>query len=212
MVLPDEIIHLGRERIKPFACEGFVAYGGSFKEHIMIIGEAPGENEVIQGLPFIGRAGKVLDAMLEDIGVTRQDVYITSAVKSRPFQWKEKKLQRAWVCKKYNRPPTREEVLAHAPVLDYELDRVQPRLIITLGKVGWNRVSGSTAMMSKIHGKLYTGPILRMNGNEELEHSQKSYRVFPLYHPASLLYKPSLKEEMKKDLTTLKVLLLKMLS
>ena len=107
----------------------------------MLLGEAPGETEIHNGIPFSGRAGKQL-MVLERIHVTREEVYITSAVRSRPYKWREKKNEMVKSYKKYNRTPNQGEIVAHAPLLDYELEKIHPKLIVTLGNIGLQRLTG----------------------------------------------------------------------
>ncbi len=109
----------------------------------MLLGEAPGETEIHNGIPFSGRAGKQLMGFLERIHVTREEVYITSAVRSRPYKWREKKERNGEIIqKKYNRTPNQGEIVAHAPLLDYELEKINPKLIVTLGNIGLQRLIG----------------------------------------------------------------------
>lgn len=89
--IPESIAQLGRERIKGFPVEGFLYGEGPQRPELMLIGEAPGEFELVDGIPFIGRAGKELMKSLATIGLTREDVYISSAVRSRPYKWGTKR-------------------------------------------------------------------------------------------------------------------------
>ena len=153
--IPESIADLGKERIKGFPVEGFVYGEGPQKPELMLIGEAPGEFEAVDGIPFIGRAGKELMKSLDSIGLTRDDVYMTSTVRSRPYKWGEKRERDGTMTKrKYNRPPTQKEILAHAPVLDYELANIEPKLIVALGNVGLQRLLGKDAKVTELHGQL----------------------------------------------------------
>ena len=106
--IPEELVQLGMDRIEGHSVEGFVKGKGPKTPAILLIGEAPGENEAIKGIPFIGRAGDELSKSLASIGLTREDVYMTSAVRSRPYVWREKKERNGELTKrKYNRPPTK---------------------------------------------------------------------------------------------------------
>lgn len=89
--IPESIAELGKKRIEGFPVEGFVYGEGPKCPQLMLIGEAPGEFELVDGIPFIGRAGKELMKSLDSIGLTREDVYISSAVRSRPYRWGTKK-------------------------------------------------------------------------------------------------------------------------
>ena len=141
--IPESIAQLGKDRIEGCPVEGFVYGEGPKNPELMLIGEAPGEFELVDGIPFIGRAGKELMKSLATIGLSREDVYISSAVRSRPYRWGTKRERDGTITeRKYNRPPTQKEILAHAPVLDYELLTVKPKLIVTLGNVGLQRLLG----------------------------------------------------------------------
>lgn len=89
--IPDSLVKLGKERIQGNPVEGFVVGGGLQKPTLLLIGEAPGEFELVDGIPFIGRAGDELMKSLNSIGLTREDVYMTSPVRSRPYRWGTKK-------------------------------------------------------------------------------------------------------------------------
>ncbi len=102
-------------------------------QKIMLVGEAPGETEIHNGIPFSGRAGKHLMEFLERIHVTREEVYITSAVWSRPYKWREKKERNG---EKYRKSiiehQIKEKYLSHAPLLDYELEHIDLLLSLRL--------------------------------------------------------------------------------
>lgn len=151
MRIPEPLAELGRKRIENFPVEGFVYGTGPATPKIMLVGEAPGETEIQNGIPFSGRAGQKLMEFLSGLGLTREDVYITSSVRSRPYVWREK---RDGSMKKYNRPPTVAEIKAHAPLLDYELQHVQAPIIVTLGNIGLQRLLGKEMKVSEVHGRL----------------------------------------------------------
>jgi len=200
--IPESIAELGRERIKGFPVEGFVYGEGPQKPELMLIGEAPGEFEVVDGIPFIGRAGKELMKSLDSIGLTRDDVYITSAVRSRPFKWGEKRERDGTMTKrKYNRPPTQKEIVAHAPVLDYELANIQPKLIVALGNVGLQRLLGKEAKVTELHGKLLEGPVRFLPDLDAttFEWTDRMYRIVPTFHPAAVFYRPSHRSDLDAD-------------
>ncbi len=200
--LPNDLVELCIKRIEGFPVEGFVVGKGPRNPVLMLVGEAPGENEAIQGLPFIGRAGDELNKSLTSISLTREDVYMTSAVRSRPFLWREKKLRNGeQIFKKYNRPPTKLEILAHAPILDYELKNISPLVIVTLGNVGLQRLLGKEAKVTELHGKILTSSVLHLNSydSQEFVWSEEMYTVIPTFHPASVFYRPSLRELLEED-------------
>ena len=200
--IPNHLMDLCIKRIEGYPVEGFVKGKGPRKPTLMLIGEAPGENEAIQGIPFIGRAVEELKKSLASIGLTREDVYMTSAVRSRPFVWREKKERNGeTVRKKYNRPPTQKEIIAHAPILDYEITNISPLLIVTLGNVGLQRLLGREATVSKLHGQVLQKPVqfLQSLNSSEFVWSTETYTIIPTYHPASVFYRPSNRDFLEED-------------
>lgn len=160
---------------------------------VMLIGEAPGEQESLQGRPFVGKAGKNLDGFLAVLAMNREDIYISNVVKIRPTKVSEKG-------RVSNRPPNKEELALFTPYLMEEILRVQPRMIVTLGNVALKALCGSKAVIGDMHGRetLVT-----------VQHKKQSaeFPLFPLYHPASILYNRSLQEVYDGDLQALKGLL-----
>ncbi|MDY6761683.1 MAG: uracil-DNA glycosylase [Candidatus Nanohaloarchaea archaeon] len=154
--------HMDRDR--------FVPATGSLDADVALVGEAPGANEVEQGEPFVGRAGQVLDDILQEIGIVRAELYITNMVKVRPPD---------------NRDPTREEIAAWRPVLDAELDRVNPETVVPLGNFASQALTGTDKGISQIHGR---------------EFQRDAYRVIPTYHPAATLYNPDTRPVLEQDL------------
>ncbi|WP_019241536.1 MULTISPECIES: uracil-DNA glycosylase [Bacillus] len=200
MRIPDYLAEIGKERMEGFSVEGFVFGTGPTFPKLMLVGEAPGETEINNGIPFSGRAGKKLMEFLEKIGLSREEVYITSTVRSRPYIWKEKKDRQGNVIrKKYNRPPTVGEIIAHAPLLDYELQHVHAPLIVTLGNVGLRRILGRNMKITEVHGQLINSPVLHINEENHFIQSKKVYTVFPTFHPASVFYNPKLREAIEED-------------
>ncbi|SDN41620.1 DNA polymerase [Psychrobacillus sp. OK028] len=200
--IPEELIKLGMERIEGYPVEGFVKGKGPKNPSILLIGEAPGENEAIKGVPFIGRAGDELSKSLASIGLTRDNVYMTSAVRSRPYVWREKRGKNGELTqRKYNRPPTQSEVIAHAPILDFELKNIVPQIIVTLGNVGLQRLLGKEAKVSMLHGQLLEQPIRHLYAldSKEFVWSKESYLLIPTYHPASVFYRPSNRDFLEQD-------------
>ncbi|MCD6372539.1 MAG: uracil-DNA glycosylase [Thermococcus sp.] len=158
---------------------------GSYDAQVMFIGEAPGYWEDQKGLPFVGRAGKLLDELLSEIGLSREEVYITNIVKCRPPE---------------NRDPTEEEIKACAPYLDRQIDIIRPRVIVPLGRhsMGYilEKFGFKAEPISKIHGKTFEAHTLF-----------GKIIIMPMYHPAAALYRPPLKEELRADFRRLKGLL-----
>ncbi|MGI2328816.1 uracil-DNA glycosylase [Planococcus sp. YIM B11945] len=198
--ISKELAALGMKRIEGYPVEGFVRGRGPKRPALMLVGEAPGENEVQTGIPFTGRAGKELMASLESVGLTREDVYITSAVRSRPYKWGQKKERNGDITeRKYNRAPTKKEIIAHAPILDTEIRDIRPPVIVTLGNVGLQRLIGPHAKVTQLHGVLMETPILLWDEEtQKFKLSEESYHIYPTFHPASVFYNPpvrALKDE-----------------
>ncbi len=160
---------------------------GSPMAEIVFIGEAPGEVEAKTGRPFVGPAGRVLDGLLADAGLTRDDIYITNVVKDRPPD---------------NRDPRVKEVRLYAPFLWRQLAIIQPRVIVPLGRHALEFVrkhfTGFPAegSVSTLHGTAYPA-----------EASYGRVFIMPLYHPAVLFYREDLKEAMATDFRLLAELL-----
>lgn len=198
--ISDELMALGLARIEGYPVDGFVRGSGPLRPAVMLVGEAPGENELETGIPFTGRAGKELMQSLASVGLSRDDVYITSAVRSRPYKWGTKKKRNGDIEeRKYNRAPTKGEIIAHAPILDTEIRDIQPPLIVTLGNVGLQRLIGKQAKVTQLHGVLLETPILMWDEEAgEFAETEEPYHIFPTFHPASVFYNPpvrSLKED-----------------
>lgn len=200
--IPDELIELGKERIQGHAVQGFVRSYGNPNPKLLLVGEAPGENEIDTGVPFIGRAGNELMKSLESVGLTREDVYMTSSVRSRPYKWGTKKERDGTIVKRtYNRAPKPSEILAHAPLLDYEIQHLNPLLIVTLGTIGLQRLIGKSAKVTELHGQLIHQPVQYLNNLEDhhYEWTTNSFMIVPTFHPASVFYRPSLREHVNLD-------------
>ncbi|MFS0781909.1 uracil-DNA glycosylase [Bacillus sp. 1P06AnD] len=205
MRLPEELAKWGQERIKGNDVEGFVYGQGPDEPVFMMVGEAPGETEIHNGIPFSGKAGKKLMAFIAELGLQREDVYITSAVRSRPYKWKDKKERDGRITKKkYNRAPTAKEIVAHAPLLDYEIRTVDPPLIVTLGNVGLKRLAGSKEKITDCHGTFLYRPILEWDEKHGMVLSEKKYHIFPTFHPASVFYNPKAAQYIAEDQKKLK--------
>lgn len=154
---------------------------GAPEARVMLVGEAPGEQETLQGRPFVGKAGKNLNEFLELAGLRREELYVTNAVKFRPT-----KLSAAG--RIVNRPPTREEVQLFLPWLRREIELVRPGVIVTLGNVPLRALTGPKTVIGDAHGTFW-----------EVE----GLRLYPMYHPASLIYNPSLREVYAQDVRRL---------
>ena len=137
---------------------------------IMFIGEGPGENEDLQGEPFVGRAGKLLDDMLELIDLDRSKVYIANMVKCRPPK---------------NRDPLPEEQNACAPWLSRQIELINPRVIVCLGRIAAMRFIRPDFKITKEHGQWF---------------EKDGRQVMAIYHPAALLRDPRKRPETFDDL------------
>ncbi|PGY19180.1 uracil-DNA glycosylase [Bacillus cereus] len=207
MEYPDHLVKQVRERSATYQLEGFLSGQGPRNPKLMLVGEAPGETEIHNGIPFSGRAGKHLMEFLERIHVTREEVYITSAVRSRPYKWREKRERNGEIIqKRYNRTPNQGEILAHAPLLDYELELIQPPVIVTLGNIALQRLVGKNNKITDVHGELLKQPVqqLKDSSGTEFIWTEKEYNIFPTFHPASIFYNRSLLELIYEDLEKLK--------
>lgn len=160
---------------------------------VMLIGEAPGEQESLQGRPFVGKAGKNLDGFLEVVGLKREELYISNVVKVRPTKVSEKG-------RVSNRPPNREELALFTPYLMEEILLVQPQMIVTLGNVPLRALAGPKAVIGSMHGQPADVTVTH-------EKQQADFRLFPLYHPASIIYNRSLQAVYQEDLMKLRALL-----
>ena len=202
MDYPNSLVTLVEKRSKGFQLEGFVAGQGPRHPKLMLVGEAPGRNEIVNHIPFSGAAGKELIQAMVSIGITRENTYITSAVRSRPYKIVKRVNKRTQEHETVypNRTPNKKEILAHAPILDYELEIIQPRIIATLGNIGLQRLLGPNWQISERHGEVYHGPVLELNPEQNsYQPSKKEYTVIPLFHPAAIFYNRSLSEKIRKD-------------
>lgn len=141
---------------------------GNIDTDIVFIGEAPGKNEDLQGIPFVGAAGKFLNEMLEMIDLKREDIYITNIVKYRPPD---------------NRDPYPDEKTAFMPYLESQLEVIQPKLTVTLGRHSLNCFLPDL-QISQCHGqpKRYKGRV-----------------YLPLFHPAAALYNGAMRQTLIDD-------------
>ena len=111
---------------------------GNPKAKVMIVGEGPGSNEDQEGLPFVGRAGALLDKMLESINLDRKNVYITNVVNYRPPE---------------NRRPTEEEIAKYLPYLKKHIEIINPKILVLLGSTALNALIGNEVVISKARGQ-----------------------------------------------------------
>ncbi len=158
---------------------------GTFEARLMLIGEAPGYWEDMKGRPFVGAAGRVLTELLNQINLSRDQVFIGNIVKHRPPN---------------NRAPRVDEVLACAPYLDKQIKIINPYIIVTLGrhatKYLLSKESIQVDRISQLRGRIFT-----------IKLAEQPYCVMPTYHPAALLYNASYKPEIQQDFLKIRQLL-----
>ena len=147
---------------------------GNINAELMFVGEAPGRDEDIQGRPFVGRAGRIFNEILSDVGLKRDDVYIANCLKCRPPN---------------NRDPSTQELIACFPYLKQQIETIRPKVIGTLGRYSTYQLTGKKGALGTLRGRIFTF------GN---------IKVIPLYHPAYLLRNPNAIDIFVNDLKKLK--------
>jgi DNA polymerase len=150
---------------------------GNPQAQVMLIGEAPGRNEDLGGLPFIGAAGKRLDELLELAGLKRADIYIANVLKCRPPG---------------NHDPTPFEIEQCADYLRNQVRAIWPKVLVTLGRYASQFILKSDVGITHLRGKVY---------------SAGAFKVLPTYHPAASLYDPSKLADLQHDFSLIKGLL-----
>lgn len=167
--------------------EQLVFSSGNTGAKVMLVGEAPGKNEVLQKKPFVGKAGANLESFLASIALPREELLVTNTVKFRPYRVSPKGTIA-------NRPPTSREVNLCLNCLLEEIAIVRPELIVTLGNIALKAVcQDKNLLVGQVHGEVLTTAV-----------KGHIYRVCPLYHPASILYNPKLKEIYAQDMERLR--------
>ena len=149
---------------------------GNADAELMFVGEAPGAEEDRQGLPFVGRAGQLLNQMLEGIGMSREDVFIANVLKSRPPG---------------NRDPQPLEIEACRPYLFEQVRLIEPRVVCTLGNFATKLLSGNPTGITRVRG---TPQVHELGG--------RTVFLLPLFHPAAALRTPAVKETLRGDFAT----------
>ncbi len=165
---------------------------GPLDAPLMLVGEAPGGEEAKSGHPFVGTAGKTLSSLLLAADIERERVFITNAVKYRPVRVKPKSIS--------NRTPKLKEVLASLPLLCQELRVIRPKVVATLGNTPLNAVLRLAGMKPTVIGAVHGTHI-------HCVVEGVSFVLFPLYHPASIIYNRALTETLAQDISALNVLL-----
>jgi uracil-DNA glycosylase family 4 len=154
---------------------------GNPNAQVMFVGEAPGYHEDRQGVPFVGQAGKLLDQLLEGIGLAREDVFIANVLKCRPPE---------------NRDPLPAEIAACQDHLFRQVQIIRPRLICTLGNFATKLLSGRPDGISRVHGCELE---ISLGGTPTM--------LYPLYHPAAALYMPTMRSVLQDDFARIPALI-----
>jgi uracil-DNA glycosylase len=166
-------LHQGRTKV--------VFGSGNADADLMFVGEAPGMHEDLQGLPFVGRAGKLLEELLAEVGLRRSDVFITNVLLCRPPG---------------NRDPQQDEIDTCKPYLHRKIELIEPKVICTLGNFATKLLTRSQRGITGVHGR-----------PQVHELGARTVRVFPLYHPAAALRSTRTLEELRDDFAKLPALL-----
>ena len=154
---------------------------GNADANLMFVGEAPGMHEDQQGLPFVGRAGQLLDELLREVGLTREEVFVCNVLKSRPPG---------------NRDPEPAEILACRPYLDTQVELIEPRVICTLGNFATKLLTRSQRGITSVRGR-----------PQEHQFGGRMVQIYPIFHPAAGLRTPKVKEQLREDFARLPALL-----
>ena len=179
---------LYKEYMRLFANEKIVLGDGNENCRLLLIGEAPGKDEVRLSKPFVGMAGKNLNEFLDVLGLQRQDIYITNAIKYRLSKVNPK------TGRIINRPASKDEIIQNRDILLREIGIINPEVIVTLGNVPLKAVTGDwNISIGEVHGNI-----------NHVKIDDREYKLYPLYHPASIIYNRSLKETYSQDLMKLK--------
>ncbi len=156
---------------------------GNLDASLMLIGEAPGNQEDIKGRPFVGSAGKLLNTLISVTGLKREDVYITNIVKHRPPE---------------NREPKADEIeICTSSYLDRQIQTIKPKIITTLGKHSTKYILSKMDVevkgLAEFRGRIYTERLFGV-----------PVRIIPTYHPAAVLYNPAYRSSLEEDFRKIK--------
>jgi len=159
-----------------------VVFGnGNANADLMFVGEAPGFHEDQQGIPFVGQAGKLLDRLLDGIGLTRADVFVANVLKCRPPG---------------NRDPQLDEIEQCEPYLFRQIELIRPKVVATLGNFATKLLSGKQTGITRVHGV-----------EQETTVGGSRVLLYPLYHPAAALYTPAMLKVLEEDFARIPALL-----
>jgi len=177
--------------------DNLIVFGqGNPKASLALVGEAPGRQEVLLQTPFVGKAGDNLNEFLHMLGKERQDIYITNVVKFRPVKIKD---QTGATGRLSNRAPNREEIELSRGWLYKEINIIKPAVLVSLGNIALKALAQDESLIiGRVHGR----PIEPKAGifNEDLI-------LFPLYHPASVIYRRDLRDTYVEDIGKLRMFL-----
>src|SRR4051812_216366 len=154
---------------------------GNANADLMFVGEAPGATEDKTGLPFVGRAGKLLDDLLAEVGMARGDVFITNVICCRPPG---------------NRDPLPEEIEVCKPYLYRKIELIEPKIICTLGNFATKLLTGDPTGITRVHGR-----------PQERDVGGRAVKLFPIFHPAAALRTDAIKQLLREDFAKLPALL-----
>jgi uracil-DNA glycosylase family 4 len=183
----EELVSVYREMCDSHACPlkdvrtKLVFGAGNANADLMFVGEAPGAKEDEQGLPFVGRAGMLLNQLLEEIGTKRSDVFITNVICCRPPG---------------NRDPLPEEIEVCKPYLYKKIELIEPKVICTLGNFATKLLTGNPTGITRVHGR-----------PQDREVGGRLVKLFPIFHPAAALRTDSIKQLLREDFAKLPELL-----
>jgi len=174
---------------KYFNDEVSLVFGdGNVDSEIVLVGEAPGKTEVEQGRPFVGQAGKNLEEFITILGIAREKLYITNVVKFRPVKYSSD------TGRESNRTPNKEEIRISTDFIEQELSIIKPKLVVSLGNIALRCIlKDDKTTIGMLHGT----PI-------DVKFAGGSFVLFPLYHPASIIYNRALKDVYLQDLLKLR--------
>jgi uracil-DNA glycosylase family 4 len=159
-----------RDTIVPAEGELLVFGEGPGTARLMLIGEAPGEEEAKSGRPFVGNAGRLLGKYLTEAGIAREEAYVTNVMKVRPPG---------------NRTPRKTEVREALPVLERQIELIRPAILVCLGGIAAQAVIDPKAKITQIHGQWF---------------ERGGIRIIPTYHPSSVFHDEGKKRHLKEDL------------
>lgn len=169
-------------------CEGrtHLVFGvGHPSAQLMFVGEAPGRDEDRKGEPFVGRAGQLLDKIIEAMQLKRQEVYIANVVKCRPPE---------------NRNPAPDEIATCEPFLLRQIEIIKPKVIVCLGTFAAQTLLGTEAKISSLRSRFHPWPSATLKARFETSLVENSIQVMPTYHPAFLLRNPNMKRAVWEDM------------